>query len=100
MLELAVTGVLTPFSTVCVLVCIGRSSPRRLLLAVDASGLVLLLAASSGHMMMTQQITAGRPLAVNVNSESEQGLSVSRDAAVSGCMQLAAGWLGAAAPLI
>lgn len=49
--------------------CAGRSSPRHLLLAVDASGYVMLLTANSGRMLMTQQITAGPPLAVNVNSE-------------------------------
>lgn len=52
--------------------CAGRSSPRRLLLGVDASGYVVLLAANSGHMLMTQQITAGPPLAVNVNSELQR----------------------------
>jgi hypothetical protein len=46
---------------------------RRMLLAVDASGRVVLMAASSGHMMMVQHVAAGPPLAVNINSESLWG---------------------------
>lgn len=46
-----------------------RSSMRRMLVAVDASGRVVIMAASSGHMMMVQHITVRPPLAVNINSE-------------------------------
>lgn len=40
-----------------------------MLLAVDGSGRVVLMTASSGHMLMVQQTTAGPPLAVNLNGK-------------------------------
>lgn len=46
-----------------------RSSARRTLLAVDAAGRVLLLAANSGRLMMAQTTLSGPPLAVNLHSE-------------------------------
>jgi hypothetical protein len=48
--------------------CRCSSNPRRTILAVDAAGRVVLMLPNSGHILMTQHVTAGPPLAVNMNS--------------------------------